>query len=168
MVAGDPYKFSIIADCVSEWNVDETFRNGILLFSLDGETYPTQMMNATLTFEIQRLVQRLSKCVINRDIFGKNIVEAFIEMYTVTYPESFDVLNDYCYEISPQIFCDNNFYFFAVSDGEKVRVMGTKLEYVRSESRHRLCDLTIKEVYITMEELGEIVSELQLFQTHCG
>ena len=31
MIIGDPYKFAILSGVINEWNIDDTFCNGVLL-----------------------------------------------------------------------------------------------------------------------------------------
>lgn len=40
MVIGDAYKFAVILQTITEWNIDDTFCNGILLFGVNGDIYP--------------------------------------------------------------------------------------------------------------------------------
>lgn len=35
MVLGNPAQFAVIFDVVNEWNIDSSFNNGILIFSVD-------------------------------------------------------------------------------------------------------------------------------------
>lgn len=42
MLIGDPYKFAIFINTVKEWNIDDTFYSGVLLFSVDGGLFPKQ------------------------------------------------------------------------------------------------------------------------------
>lgn len=48
MILGDPYKFAILSGMIDEWNIDHVFCNGILLFCVDGDIYPREIVTATL------------------------------------------------------------------------------------------------------------------------
>ena len=59
MIIGDPYKFAILSGVINEWNIDDTFCNGVLLFCVNGDIYPKEVATATLRCEIEYLKQKL-------------------------------------------------------------------------------------------------------------
>ena len=59
MIIGDPYKFAILSGVINEWNIDDTFCNGVLLFCVNGDIYPKEVVTATLGSEIEYLRQKL-------------------------------------------------------------------------------------------------------------
>ncbi len=44
MIIGDPYKFAILSGVINEWNIDNTFCNGVLLFCVNGDIYPKEVV----------------------------------------------------------------------------------------------------------------------------
>ena len=55
MILGNPYSFSVFINTIKEWNIDNEFCNGILLFCVDGDFFPKRIVTATLKCEIQPL-----------------------------------------------------------------------------------------------------------------
>ena len=58
MVIGSPYNFFVICQIINEWNNDNTFNNGVLLFAIDGEIFPKEIINMSLNTEISRLIYK--------------------------------------------------------------------------------------------------------------
>jgi hypothetical protein len=162
-IIGDPYKFSIIIGVIKEWNTfDTTFFNGILVFSIDVKLFPPEeTFNATLSYEIGSLKQNLKNIGICEDIYYMEKERAFIEMYNIRFPENIDIDEHYEYDISPTIFSDRGHYVFAVSDSEHIRIIASKLKYIKKYSRHDLKKIHIIETSITKDKLNEIISELE-------
>jgi len=100
------------------------------------------------------------KLTINMGLYNMKKEKAFIEMYNLRFPECVDIAEDYQYDISPMILSDYNYCVFAVSDGNKIRIMAAKLDYSISGSKHNLNDIEISEAIITDNELREIISGL--------
>ena len=59
MIIGDSYKFAILSGEINEWNIDDAFCNGVLLFCVNGDIYPKEVVTATLGSEIEYLRQKL-------------------------------------------------------------------------------------------------------------
>lgn len=164
MIIGDPYQFSIFVEVIDKWNSENTWINGVLLFSIDGELFPKQIVTATLNSEILPLKEILMKIKVNKELYDMEKEEAFIEMHNVTYPVS-DVDNDYRYHISPPTLSDYCCVAFAVSNGEKIRFMAAKLDYIMEESAYDLNNIDISEAFITNDELEEIILKLDKLST---
>lgn len=162
MLLGDPYKFSIYFKSIQEWNLDETFCNGLLFFFVDGNYFPKKVNTATLKCEIPPLKEKLMNLTINERLYSMEKGQAFKEIYNITFPENWDVGNDYRYDISPQVFWDNHCFVFAVSDGVNVRILASSLNYVAENSRHELEAINVSESYITIEEVNIIASKLNI------
>ena len=135
MILGEPARFAVIFEIVDEWNVDSSFNNGILMFSVDWKVYPgNEIINATLNFEIPNLKECMSNIGVNEQIFGLPPNEAFITIYNLRFPEDWDVDEDCRFDISPEVFSDNNCLIFAVSNGSMIRILATSnLEYIKPE-----------------------------------
>lgn len=162
MIIGDPYQFAVFYEIVKEWNVDDCFNNGILYLYVDGISFPQKTITATLKIEIPELRDNLSNLVVDSELYNMEKEHAFITMYNLLNPQNDDEDNDYRFEISTVSLSDNNCFIFAVSDGRNVRIMADKLEYIKEESRHNLKKLNIKEIYISQENIDEIISKLYL------
>ncbi len=170
MIIGNPYKFSIFAKIIKEWNSDESsFRNGVLLFCIDGELFPKQILTATLNCEIPQLKEKLMNLAINAELFEMEKEKAFIQMYNATFPKwdskwnnEGDICNDYRYFLSPIILSDFGCHVYAVSNSKQIRIMAARLNYILEESTHDLNDLKISETFITYDELKNIILELSI------
>ena len=84
-------------------------------------------------------------------------------MYNITFPDfsyDDDIDNDYQYHISSPSLEDYDCIAFVVSNGEQVRIMAAKLNYIIEESTHDLSNIDISETFITHDELNKIILEL--------
>lgn len=162
MILGDPYKFAVINKTIKEWNIDKTFCNGVLLFCVDGSIYPKEILTATLKSEINPLKESLKNIAINNELFNMRKEEAFSQIYNITFPIDSDLDNNYQFDITPLSFAEDNCYIFAVSNGVQVRVLASKLKYIKEKSRHNLKNININESYISAQEIYEIASALKV------
>ena len=162
MILGNPYKFSVFISTIKEWNIDNEFCNGVLLFCIEGNIFPKKIVTATLKYEIQLLKEKLRNLIINERLYNMQRDKAFAEIYNITFPEDISIDNDYRFDITPESFADENCYVFAVSNGKEVRIMATKLNYIVEESRHELSNVDISETFIEIEDLNQIISQLEI------
>ena len=162
MILGYPYKFSVFISTIKEWNIDNEFCNGVLLFCIDGNIFPKKIVTATLKCEIQLLKEKLRNLITNERLYNMQRDKAFAEIYNITFPEDISIDNDYRFDITPESFADENCYVFAVSNGKEVRIMATKLNYIVEESRHELSNVDISETFIEIEDLNQIISQLEI------
>ena len=44
MILGNPYKFSVFISTIKEWNIDNEFCNGVLLFCIEGNIFPKKLL----------------------------------------------------------------------------------------------------------------------------
>ena len=70
MIFGNPYQFAIIAKTIKEWNIDENFCNGILLFCVNGSFFPKEVLTAPLNSEINPLKEKLQHISVDIEIFN--------------------------------------------------------------------------------------------------
>ena len=164
MIIGDPYVFSIFIDTVEEWNCDNSFNNGLLFMSINGTLFPKEILSATLSTELYELIKNLENIKENIDIFQMGKEEAFAYIYKLTFPNDYDVDNDYSYNITPFVLWDNNYFVFMVSNGHETRILASKLQYMMEESVHNLNQLEIVETYISIEEVQEMIEKLKSFK----
>ena len=163
MIIGDPYKFAILSGVINEWNIDDTFCNGVLLFCVNGDIYPKEVVTATLRCEIGYLKQKLRNLTTDKRLYILPPQQAFAEIYGITFPEDMDSDNEDCFDITPASLSDHNCFVFAVCDGVNVRVLASELAYERENSRHRLENIIISETFLTVGELREIIAVLEGF-----
>ncbi|MDR2940850.1 MAG: immunity 42 family protein [Clostridiales bacterium] len=175
MIIGNPYQFSIFVKIIKEWNIDESsFHNGVLIFCVDGELFPQQVLTATLSYEVPSLKEKLMDIAIDTKLFEMEKENAFIDMYNTTFPKwgpdwdnEGDINNDYRYFLSPTVLSDFGCQVYAVSNGKQIRVMAAKLEYIIEGSTHALNGLEISETFITYDYLNKIIQELDIELLKC-
>lgn len=158
MVIGDPYTFSVFAQVIDSWNQDDTFRNGILIICIDGILYPQEVFTATLKYDAWYLQNNLKNIPVTTNLFEQPKNQLFIELYNQDYCGK----NDYRFGIAPPVLTDHNCYIFAVSDGKNIRILASKLKYIKETGMHDLKNIQIHEAYVTSENINEIVTKLNL------
>ena len=163
MIIGDPYEFAILSGVINEWNMDDTFCNGVLLFCVNGDIYPKEVATATLRCEIEYLKQKLRNLTTDKRLYILPPQQAFAEIYGITFPEDMDSDNEDCFDITPASLSDHNCFVFAVCDGVNIRILASELAYERENSRHRLENIIISETFLTVSELREIIAVLEGF-----
>lgn len=158
MILGDPFEFAVIAQKVKDWNINDTHCYGTLLFCIDGEIFPKKINNTNIKFELSAPEETLKNLVVNDELYNMPKYEAFCKICDLVYPEEID--NDYRFRLSPEIFIDVNCEVFIVSNGNHVRIMAASdLIYNKEESRYELKDISISEIYITLDEFKKILSQ---------
>ena len=164
MILGNPDKFAIIMEVVSDWNIDQSFNNGVLIFSVDGKVFPKkEIVNATLNSELPYLKECMRNVGIDERLFGLPKDEAFSEIYSLRSPEDLNIDSDYRYDISPISFADDDCLIFAVSNGTEIRILASsELKYIKAESRYSLDNIEISEAYVSVVEFNEILSKLNV------
>lgn len=163
LILGNPDTFSILIEIIDEWNEDDTFNNGLLFFSIGGLLFPNKVFSATLSYELSNLVEQLEGVTMNRELYSMPSKEAFVHFYNKTFPCDSEQENDYSFDITPSIFSDNNYFVFAVSNGEFVRVLASELQYNTNSLRHVLEEFSLNEVIIPQDELSKIILKLKSF-----
>lgn len=163
MILGNPYSFSVFINTIEEWNIDDEFCNGVLLFCVDGYFFPKRITAASLRCEIQPLKEKLMNLVVDEALYNMQKDRAFAQIYEITFPENIDIDNDYRFDISPNSFTDENCFVFAVSNSRKVRIMAAELKYDREKSRHEILNADISEAFLTIDELNKIIAKLDIY-----
>lgn len=173
MVIGDPFKFSIQIDPVKEWcDYGEYYKplnGGVMIITVDGFMFPdNEVLNIWLEGEVRELIKNLKKIPVNKEIFGlKGKEAAFIEIYNRVHylhdhPDDFGKVVDefWWYRISPMEILDKDYHVYAISDGENVRILASKLRYIKKYSTHKLNNITVREAYVTCNDIEIMVKEL--------
>lgn len=163
MVLGNPDKFAVLTEIIKEWNIDDTFWNGLLLFWVNGVLYPKETITESLRREVLILKEHLAKLAADKYLYRLPALQAFIEIYNITFPEDDRLDNDYRFIISPDLMSDNGYFIFAVRNGAGIRILASRLNYETCNSRYNLQDITINETFITDSELDIIIKGLELF-----
>lgn len=161
MLIGDPYKFAILFEKVSVWNIDTGFFNGFLIFSINGNMFPKVIINTTLNSELKLFCESSSNLIIDERLFNLTKEEMFSEIYIRTFPSDFEIDNDYRFDLSPASLSDNDCFIFAVSDGENVRITAAELNYNIEESRHELFGVDVSEAVIPIDEFNDMILEIK-------
>lgn len=160
MIIGNPYYFAVIFEVVECWNADKTFQNGMLFLAINAEIFPKEIQSATLSCEFAKLTESLKNIPIDEKIFNMLKHKAYSEIYNKVFPEDWNINNDYRYMISTPSFSDNDYLVFAVSNGEKVRILAGKPDYCKEESIHILKGAEITETFIDISDLNKITYKL--------
>lgn len=163
MMIGNPYKFSIIINTIDEWNIDDAFCNGVLVICVDGNFFPNEVLNATLRCEIPILKENLRNITIDKNLYNLPKNEAFVEIYNKTFPSDIDIANDYRFDITPHSLSDKDYFVFAISNGDNVRILACKLNYAIEDSEHDLKSINVSEAFVDIVELNKIISEIDIF-----
>ena len=164
MIIGDPDLFAICIEVVEEWNYDKSFNNGLLFFYINGVSFPEKMIFATLNTEVHELIKNIENIKEDINVFQMEKEEAFIYIYKLTFPADYSLDNDYSYSMTPFVLWDNSYYVFVVSDGQNIRILASKLQYIKEESVHNLKGLEILEIYISAEKMQDMLEKLKVFQ----
>ena len=163
MIIGNPYKLSIEVQMIKEWNNKNlTFCNGVLIICIDGNLFPKEIVTATLSREVLFLKRKLKNIAIDNELYEMEKYLAFKKIYDITYPNDWNIDNDYKYDITPDSLQDCGCYVFAVGNGKNVRVMASQLKYIVDESKHEFNN-NISETIISMKELDDIILNLDIY-----
>lgn len=164
VILGDPYSFSIIVSVVDEWNIDQTFTNGILIFCIDEKLFPKEVISIALSSELWNLKEKLKNLTTNQELFNMPKDKAFTKIYNITFPDDINIDNDYSFDISPESFSDKDYFVFAVKSNKRVRIMASKLNYITEDSRHDLENLNVSETFIDADALNKIILGVESFK----
>ena len=134
MIFGDPNNFAIMIDWIPEWHTGEYAYNGIFAYVIDGFFFPPEVRPSSLGEEIDDIDFNGSFVRVpeNRELFELASLDAFRVMLEKIYPDYFDVdviiddgfVEDYSYRVSTDTMSGACLYFFAVSYGGVVRILG--------------------------------------------
>lgn len=173
MLIGNPFQFSILINAVREWSDCDEINNGVMIITVDGFMFPAnEVLNICLDCEVAELIDNLKRIPINKEIFNmKNKESAFVEIYHLVYfnhndPDNDSIEEDWRYRIAPMEFFDKDLIVFAVSDGENVRILASKLKYVKKNSCHRLENITVREAYVPRDDINMMITRLKGWLRH--
>lgn len=161
MIVGNPDKFAIMIDVVEEWNIDDSFNNGIMIFWINSIMFPQELESVTLNSDFTKFYHSIQNIIKNDTIFDMETSDAFKTLYRLVYPESYDEDNYYRFQISPQEFNDHNNLVFAVSNGKDIRILASSLVYDFEESTCILENIDIIETVISDEYLKNMIYDIE-------
>ncbi|WP_289688814.1 immunity 42 family protein [Paramuribaculum intestinale] len=158
MIIGDPYKFAIIIEFVPDWNTQNSWRNGIILFSINGNLLCDEIRTSTLNVDLHELINNIkrieSDVPISTLIYNMDKHSAFIEMYNASFPSDINTPNNYIYRVSTTELEDDGYYIFAVANNDSIRILGGKIKMPTME-----CD-NIVEVFLSRCYLSHFLEKL--------
>lgn len=158
MIVGDPYKFAIITEFIPNWNTNNSWRNGIILFSINGKLLCNEIRTSTLNVDLYEFINNIKRIEthfpINTLIYEMDKYSAFVEMYNISFPSDINIPNNYIYRISISELEDDDYYIFAVANKNKIRLLGGELK-----SPSMKCD-NIVEVILSKNYLSHFLEKL--------
>ena len=174
MIFGDPYRFAIFADLVSDWG--EAFHNGLLYVFINGKMYPDDIRTSTLSVDLPDLLDEsgpLIQCPVDVALYNKKSCEAFSLLMGLTFPESSedDEYPEQCTDfwLNVSNVSSSGMAIFAVSNGENLRVLGAKTEVlvkIEGEDKNHWVkndEMDINEVIIPNDEIRDICHRLDVY-----
>lgn len=161
MIIGDPYKFAIIIELVPNWS-NNTFLNGVVLFSINGKILFGDIRTSTLGCDVFEFIDNIKRVEnnlpVNTDIYRMEKSSAFIQMFNIAYPSDYDIPNDFTYLISTTQLGDDEYFMFAVADHNKIRILGGSLDTYSMKCNE------IIEVFISKRYLSYFLRSLLRFK----
>ena len=127
MLIGDPDKFAFLIEKVPEWSAGG-FVNGLLYVYVNGEMFPKELRTTTLSTDLFMLRSFAFDDLPNDErLYALSDGELFGELRRLRYPNYFtdneDADEDYRFDLELPELGDCGYHIFAVSGGEKVRVL---------------------------------------------
>lgn len=178
MVIGDPYKMAFILERMTVWEADgDSFRNGIMFLSIEGEVFPKEVRTTTFLSELPDILSlrplppsAFMDTVTDKGLYNMPSDKLLAYLEDITFPDDLDTDNDYRFLVPFTEIGDSGFEVFMVSDGENVRVLVGKwsgLPYPDDVVDTRLYDIghleLSAETVITLDELEKLRCGLQKF-----
>lgn len=176
MIYGDPNKFAILMDVVPDWTLDNSYKNGLFHFIIDGKFFPDSAGVATLSGDISCLSEDNALLSPPEDnaLFNMDKSLAFPFMLKVMLPALLepdsdipdDFETDYKYQASTYNLEDESCYVFAVGSEGKIRILGAKTSYLSGNSQDgyewkNYDDLNVYEAILLKEDIYKIVNDVK-------
>ena len=125
MLFGTPDKFAFLIERVPEWE-SSSFINGIMYVYLNGKMYPDTLRTTTLNVDLHYLFNSTMpdfKPKVNADLYRLSTSDLFEKLCEITFPDDYNIDNDYSYQIPLNEIQDSGYYFFAVAFENKIRIL---------------------------------------------
>lgn len=157
MLFGDPEKFALVIEKIPEWS-DDTFTNGLLYVFVNGEIFPKELRNTTISTNLCFLMDSaFVNLTTDRRLYLLPDKELFAKLRALRYPDWFgdggDKDEDCRFDIDLYELSDAGYDIFAVSDGKGVRVL---IGYWEDSERFEL----VNSVEMTIDEFARVSGEL--------
>lgn len=177
MIFGDPNEFAILIDVVPTWTSDDSYKNGLFHFIIDGGLFPNSVRVATLGGDINCLSNDNALLSPPEDnvLFNMDKLKAFSTMLKVMLPTmlepevdvSGDFETDYKYQASTYNLEDDSCYVMAVGSGDNIRILGAKTSYLSGNDvdgyEWKNYDyLSIYEIILPKDKIRKIVSDVKM------
>lgn len=178
MIFGDPYRFAIIIENIPEWSND-SFKNGLFHFCIDGYFFPDELKTSTLWADISSLIDRSNALISypeNKKLFNMNISDAFRVMLGMISPEAIgfeeasNFNQNYCYQASTENINDSGFIVFAVSNNDMIKILGAKYNELKEDNKgdrywQYIEKPDIRQIIISKKELAIIINEVKRYSS---
>ena len=125
MIFGNPFTFAFFIDEVPAWSSVD-FNNGFFAISVDGILYPPDIRCTTLNIALDRIISKTSPLITlpkNETLFNDTPEIAFEKLQNITYPENFNIDNDYTYLMPISEFEDAGYVLFVVRFMDKIKFL---------------------------------------------
>lgn len=150
MIIGDPYKFAISLDVVDSWSND-VYKNGILHYLVDGNTYPKEIYTHCLNSDLYMLFTYpgVKKSVKDNsylfDLDKISLMKILVRKENDKYKFSTTTMEDWGY------------YFYFIPFGDYIRIVGWKNVAVNSMYSD-IVDIVLPKGYFweVMDKLQEV------------
>ncbi len=160
MIFGNPDRFAFLIEKVPEW-ISEPFINSLMYVFVNGEIFPKELRVTTLSDDLMNLLDREAPygmfCLVNDEkLYALPDDELFAELRRLRCPWLFDdddAEYDYRFDLDLDELQFAGYHVFAVSGGERVRVL---IGYWNDPDSFEL----VNSVEITLEEFTKIRDEL--------
>ncbi|MDF7671052.1 immunity 42 family protein [Orbaceae bacterium ESL0721] len=177
MIFGNPSTFAILIEEIPLWNPDNTtFHNGLFHYILNEEIYPEKLGIATLSIDINMLLDPSNALVSQPEesyYFSLPADEAFKKIYDLTYPES-TVENEYpeqifSYKADTVNITDAGIQTFALANSSKVRILAARTCKLTKNPKNGyyqwqdLKQIRVNEVILSRIELNLILENIKKY-----
>lgn len=162
MLIGDPYKFAVLYDRVTDWNNTIKDNNGLFALCIDGKLFPNEVINAVVSVSIHDIKESLCGIPVNEMIYDLDTKKSFETLYELVFPDvDNDDDNDYRYLIATSDLTDIDNIVFAVEGKGKIKILAAKLEYDFLESTHIFNESAITEIILEKDYINTIIAQLE-------
>lgn len=134
MIFGNPYEFAILVEVIPKWS-DDTYKNGMFHFFIDGKMFPDEVVASTLDVDLSQLLNwnSLASLPENYEIFHLDKAKAFDVMWRLAYPDldedsesAADVRSSLVYKASTTNIDDCGMKVFCVRWNNECRIVGAR------------------------------------------
>ncbi|WP_168386440.1 immunity 42 family protein [Erwinia amylovora] len=173
MIFGDPYRFAVLIQHIPDWS-DETYKNGLFHFCIDGDFFPNEISTSTLWVDVYSLIDESNPLISFKDdenLFVMDKDKAFTLMLGMISPEliGLEETDDFepscIFQASTENINDAGFMVFSVSNKDSVRILGAKYNELKQDENgnnywSRIFNPNVKESVLAKKEINEIMTSV--------